>query len=267
MTGRNSNIKSELIFIGTGSGRASLKRHHSSFLLSGGNYNLLIDAGDGISRALLSADISYNKIDGILLTHLHPDHYSGLPSLITQMKMNRRGNDLTIFLHKSIGNFVSGLIYHSYLFPAKLKFNINFIFLEDKQTMTLSKGFSFTPRQNTHLEEYREFANQGELSFSCSSFLFNINRTDIFYSGDVGGKDDLYLFKDSKIDLMISEITHISPEEIYEAFRILNAGKLYLTHITEGDESKAAALASRSPSTIIPAFDGMTLTFKVKKAI
>ncbi|HSR17938.1 MAG TPA: hypothetical protein VLM39_07575, partial [Ignavibacteriaceae bacterium] len=119
----------------------------------------------------------------------------------------------------------------------------------------------------THLEDYKEFANQEELSFSCSSFLFNINGTNIFYSGDVGGKDDLYLFKDSRIDLMISEITHVNLEEIFEAFRILNAGKIYLTHITEGDESKAAALAGRSPSTIIPAFDGMSLTFKVKEAI
>jgi ribonuclease BN (tRNA processing enzyme) len=262
MTGKNSIIKSELRFIGTGSGRASLKRHHSSILLSGGNYNLLIDAGDGISRAFLSADISYNKIDGILLTHLHPDHYAGLPSLIVQMKMNKRVNDLTIFLHKSLRDFVSGLIYHSYLFSAKLKFNINFILLEDNRTMTLSKGFSFTPRQNTHLEEYREFANREGLSFSCSSFLFNINGTNIFYSGDVGGKDDLYLFKDSKIDLMISEITHVSLEEIFEAFRILNAGKLYLTHITEGDESKAASLANRSPSTIIPAFDGIILNLQ-----
>lgn len=267
MTGRVSIVKSGLIFIGTGSGHASLKRHHSSILLNAGNYNLLVDAGDGVSRALLSADISCNKIDGILLTHLHPDHYTGLPSLITQMKMNKRGNDLTIFLHKSLRNFISGFIYHSYLFSAKLKFNILFFLLEDNREVTLSKGFSFTTRQNTHLEEYREFASQEELSFSCSSFLFNINGINIFYSGDVGGKDDLYLFKDSKIDLMICEITHVSLEEIFEAFKILNAGKLYLTHITEGDESKAADLASRSPSAIIPAVDGMALTFKIKKAI
>jgi ribonuclease BN (tRNA processing enzyme) len=259
MAGRISIIKSELRFIGTGSGRASLKRYHSSILLSGGNYNLLVDAGDGISRALLSADISCNKIDGILITHLHPDHYTGLPSLITQMKMNKRGNDLTIFLHKSLRDFVSGLIYHSYLFSAKLKFNILFILLEDNHPVILSKGFNFTPRQNTHLEEYREFANQEELSFSCSSFLFNINGTNIFYSGDVGRKDDLYLFKDSKIDLMISEITHVSLEEIFKAFRNLDAQKLYLTHITEGDELKIGELVQRSPSEIIPAFDGMTI--------
>jgi len=262
MANNLSIIKSEIRFIGTGSGRASLKRHHSSILLSAGNYNLLVDAGDGISKALLSADISFNKIDGILLTHLHPDHYAGLSSLIVQMKMNKRGNDLTIFIHKSLRDYISGLIYHSYLFSAKLKFNILFILLEDNRIVTLSNGFSFTPRQNTHLEEYREFANQEELSFSCSSFLFNINDTNIFYSGDVGGKDDLYLFKDFTIDLMISELTHVSPEEIYEAFKTLKAEKLYLTHITEGDESNIAELASRSPSKIIPAFDGMNINLQ-----
>ena len=260
MTDRMSIIKSELTFLGTGSGRASLNRHHSSLLISAGNYNLLVDAGDGISRALLSAEISCNKIDGILLTHLHPDHYTGLPSLITQMKMNKRGNDLTIYLHKSLRDFISGLIYHSYLFSAKLKFNIVYIMLEDNHTLTLSRGFNLTPRQNTHLEEYREFANQDELSFSSSSFLFNMNSRNIFYSGDVGGKEDLYLFKDFKIDIMISEITHVNLNDIYEACKSLDAQKLYLTHITEGDEEKIGELVQRSPSQIIPAFDGMKIS-------
>lgn len=259
MDNKISIIKPELRFIGTGSGRTSLKRHHSSFLICAGNYNLLVDAGDGISKALLSAEISFNKIDGILITHLHPDHYSGLASLIVQMKMNKRRNDLIIFIHKSLKDFISGMIFHSYLFSAKLKFNILFILLEDNQPVTLSTGFSFVPRQNTHLEEYKEFASPEELSFSCSSFLFSINSTNIFYSGDAGGKDDLYLFKDSKINLMISEITHIDPEDIYEVFLQLKAEKLYLTHITEGDESNIARITSRSPSRIIPAFDGMNI--------
>jgi ribonuclease BN (tRNA processing enzyme) len=259
MENKLSIIKSEIRFIGSGSGRVSLKRYHSSILISAGNYSLLVDAGDGISKALLSADISFNKIDGILLTHLHPDHYAGITSLIVQMKMNKRGNNLTIFLHKSLKDFISGLIYHSYLFSAKLKFNILFILLEDNQTVTVSKGFSFTPRQNTHLEEYKEFINTEELSFSCLSFLFNINDTNIFYSGDIGGRDDLYLFKDSRIDLMISEITHVALEDIYEALTSLNAKKLYLTHVTEGEESLIAELASRSPSRIIPVFEGTSI--------
>ena len=84
-------------FIGTGSGKTSLNQFHSSLLLISKNYNLLVDAGDGISRALLFNEIEFNIIDGILLTHLHPDHFSGLATLIVQMKMMKRKNSLDIF--------------------------------------------------------------------------------------------------------------------------------------------------------------------------
>jgi ribonuclease Z len=94
----------EIKFLGTGSGKASLTRHHSSFLLSIGNYNLLVDAGDGISRAFLLQKIPFNSVDGILFSHFHPDHYAGIVSLIAQMKMESRENKLELFAHEgSIG--------------------------------------------------------------------------------------------------------------------------------------------------------------------
>ena len=70
-----------ITFIGTGSGEASLKREHSSILISSEKFNLLIDTGDGISKAILKAGIDFNSINGIIFTHLHPDHYSGLAVL------------------------------------------------------------------------------------------------------------------------------------------------------------------------------------------
>jgi len=78
----------EIKFVGTGSGKTLLKRYHSSFLIKTEAYNLLVDAGDGISRALLNQKVTFDSINGILISHLHPDHYSGLPSLIIQMKLN-----------------------------------------------------------------------------------------------------------------------------------------------------------------------------------
>ncbi|MEO8398834.1 MAG: MBL fold metallo-hydrolase, partial [Ignavibacteriaceae bacterium] len=78
-------MSAKIKFIGTGSGKTSLKRFHSSFLILNESYNLLVDTGDGISKALLLQNINYNSIDGILISHLHPDHYTGLPLLLVQM--------------------------------------------------------------------------------------------------------------------------------------------------------------------------------------
>ncbi|OQY73636.1 MAG: hypothetical protein B6D45_07865, partial [Ignavibacteriales bacterium UTCHB3] len=100
----------KIIFTGTGSGRSSLNRFHSSFLIRSDSYNLLVDAGDGISRALLRLGIDFNEIDGVFITHLHPDHYSGFPSLILQMKMSSRRMPLELYTSKGNGNFIKELL-------------------------------------------------------------------------------------------------------------------------------------------------------------
>ncbi|MDZ7623513.1 MAG: hypothetical protein U5J96_03575 [Ignavibacteriaceae bacterium] len=48
----------KITFLGTSSGKASLNRYHSALLFTSEKYNLLVDAGDGISRALMSNGIT-----------------------------------------------------------------------------------------------------------------------------------------------------------------------------------------------------------------
>ncbi len=112
----------DITFLGTGSGKASLKRNHSSFIISSSNYNLLIDSGDGISRAFLQNKIPFDFIDGILLTHLHPDHFSGFAALIVQMKMIDRTKNLDVFVSESLLNVVKDYLTKSYIFEEKLDF-------------------------------------------------------------------------------------------------------------------------------------------------
>jgi len=255
-------------FIGTGSGRTSLKRNHSSLLISVENYNLLVDAGDGVSKALLSLKVDYNSIDGILFSHLHPDHYTGLPSLIVQMKMNKREKDLKIFIHEGLQNIIQDFIYRSYLFPEKLKFEINFEKFVENKTVTVSDSLNFIAKQNSHLDEYLTFADKEKLSFFSPSFLFNTGGKNIYYSGDISSKEDMYLFSDYKLDLMISEITHIEMKDLIEAFRKLNPKKLFLTHIGEKDENSfiniKKSLTANECNRILLASDGFIINLQHK---
>jgi ribonuclease BN (tRNA processing enzyme) len=253
----------ELKFIGTSSGKTSLKRYHSSFLVNSGSYKLLADAGDGISRALMNQKILFNFIDGILISHLHPDHYTGLPSLIVQMKMNKRKNPLYIFCDESNSEFIKEFIYQSYLFEDKLGFKINIQSFKQGKIFEVSDGLSFTARQNSHLEKNINSDISKRLSFSCSSFIMNVKEKNIFFTGDIAEQKDLYIFRDMKIDLMISEITHISLEELVDAFRNLKPQKLYITHLGEEDEKKVSKLSFQVPTSerrkIVAAFDGLSV--------
>src|SRR5690606_30357570 len=115
----------EIKFVGSGSGQTSLNRYHSSFLINTGGFNLLVDAGNSISIALMHQKVLFNIIDGVLISHYHPDHYAGLTSLIVQMKMDGRNKSLILICHSSNAVFLSELIYQSYLFEANLGFKIN----------------------------------------------------------------------------------------------------------------------------------------------
>jgi len=228
----------ELTFIGTGSGKASLKRDHSSILISSNKFNLLVDTGDGISKAFLKSGIDLNSVNGIIFSHLHPDHYTGLAALIVQMKMYNRTKPLTIFVHEELVNVIRNFLINSYLFPERLGFKINYHPFTIKKTFSINEEIEVLADQNSHLTELTRYENYSNISFACLSFLFKVGEKSIHYTGDVGGIDDLYLFNDMKTDILITETTHISFNEIFLAAEKNNPSKIILTHITEDDESK-----------------------------
>jgi ribonuclease Z len=226
----------ELIFIGTSSGKTSLNRFHSSILLSTSNYNLLIDAGDGISKALLTQQVSYELIDGILFSHLHPDHYTGLPALIVQMKMIERKKTLDIFIHSELADVIRNYLIQSYLFPEKIGFTIEYHPLTDNVKFKINDDMSFIPKQNSHLNSVSKLEDYKSRSYSSSSFLLSVGDKNIHYTSDVGEKNDLQLFEDKTIDCLISEVTHVNLEDIITAADKSNLqGQIILTHIEDDD--------------------------------
>lgn len=257
-----------LKFIGTSSGKTSLKRNHSSLLISEEDHNLLIDCGDGISSALLKQNVNFRSIDSILISHLHADHYSGLASLITQMKLSGREESLSIYIHNSLLNVIEEVLLRSYLFKDKMGFKLNVISFEFDITTKISGHLYFTAKQNSHLDGYKPYDIKNVLSFASASFLFSNSKSNVFYSGDIGSVNDLFLFN-QKIDFLITEISHISREDILAVYNKIQPDKMILTHIgDEAEESLKAFIVSLSTelkSNIFIAEDG--LTFPIHTAV
>lgn len=252
-------------FIGTGSGKASLKRNFSSILIHHNNYNLLIDCGDGISKALLQQNIEYNSIDAVLISHLHPDHYSGLASLIVQFKMMNRKNDFTIFIHTELKNYIKKFLNHSYLFKERLGFNLQYkSFLNDK-TIKISDYFSFIAKQNSHLDKYRDQFSAYKIPKSSSSFKFTIDDKTVIFSSDIGEEKDLFLFSEQSPEVYISELTHISIAEIDNLYKCLKPQKLIFTHLDDQNEAEIGQylkkLEKEAQNKVYLAHDGFEITF------
>ncbi len=73
---------SELIIIGSGTGIPSLRRASPAFFLISENSKVLIDSGPGALRKMLEKGITYQDMDLILYTHIHPDHVSDLVPIL-----------------------------------------------------------------------------------------------------------------------------------------------------------------------------------------
>lgn len=73
-----------LIMLGTRAGEFPAPyRAQTSYALVVGQDIYLIDAGDGALRRLAEAGLTIRNIAGIFITHLHDDHTSGLPALLS----------------------------------------------------------------------------------------------------------------------------------------------------------------------------------------
>ncbi len=255
----------EIRFIGTGSGKTSLSRFHSSFIISTLRYNLLVDAGDGVSKALLSQGIDFTKIDGVLFTHFHPDHFTGFAALIVQMKMYNRKKQLDVFVNSKLVKAINDLLINSYLFPERMEFLISYHQFNDNNMFNINDEINVLPRQNSHLKPIPELPKYKKKSFSCSSFLFNADSKQIHYTGDIGDKDDLLLFNDFNPDILITEITHIKLSDILDSLNQNNLSeKIVFTHISDEDDERIENFLSDLPDKLSKKFviaqDGLKIT-------
>ncbi|MGQ9587752.1 MAG: ribonuclease Z [Thermoplasmata archaeon] len=86
-----------IVFLGTGGTYPSKLRNVTSIAVQMPGEVLMFDCGEGTQRQLMRSPVSFMKINKIFISHLHADHFLGLPGLIQSMSLNGRGNDLHIF--------------------------------------------------------------------------------------------------------------------------------------------------------------------------
>src|SRR5882724_6485131 len=83
--------------LGTGDAFASCGRCQAGYLIDSPAGRVLLEAGPGLLAALKKNDVATDSFDLLLISHLHGDHYGGLPFLILEyMWETKRKRMLTI---------------------------------------------------------------------------------------------------------------------------------------------------------------------------
>ena len=254
----------ELTFIGTGSGKTGLNRFHTALVFNSYGHKMLVDAGDGISKALLKQKIIYNEIDSILFSHYHADHFGGLTALITQMKLNERSSTLNIFTHRDLIKPIRYVLNFGYLFEDHLGFQLNIIPFDYNTKIIINETIAIEARKNTHILDKYNIGRSDIIKFHSSSFRFSIENLIVVYTSDVGSPEDLLLFNDSDIDIFIMETTHTKTEDIIRVCEKIQPKEIYLTHIEDSDEILLKKwlenLEKPSKNKVFLTFDGMKIS-------
>lgn len=107
----------DVIFLGTGGSVPSARRNTASVLVRRGGDRLMFDCGEGTQRQL-QRSVGLVQVTDLFITHLHADHYLGLPGLIKSYEMQDRDEPLVIYgppglydLFDAIGRIIGRVSY------------------------------------------------------------------------------------------------------------------------------------------------------------
>ena len=115
--------------------------YSSSQVLNIKNKYILIDCPEGIQFQLKNFRVKFSKIDFILISHAHGDHYFGLIGLISTYSLLRRKNKLTLFCPKVVSKIINSQMKISSIF---LSYELEIITLNSKDSEKIYESNDFT---------------------------------------------------------------------------------------------------------------------------
>ncbi|CAH8769794.1 MBL fold metallo-hydrolase [Paenibacillus dendritiformis] len=164
--------------IGTGSAFAK-KYFNNNALIYTKTGKLLVDCGITAPQALYHLGVSFDELDGVLISHIHGDHVGGLEEYAFQMKFRYHRKPKLFIAAPLVGplweHTLKGGLTQEGLTCLEDAFEVHPI--EPGQTLKLLSGLKVKLLETPHIPGKRSF-----------SFLFN---DTFFYSADMQFQPDL----------------------------------------------------------------------------
>lgn len=110
--------------LGSGAALPTGKRNPTSQYIFCNNRHILIDCGEGTQMQLRKFGIPFQRITHIFISHLHGDHFFGLPGLLSTMNLLGRNRGVTIYGPPQLKDILTQLFECG---GQKLMFKLNFI--------------------------------------------------------------------------------------------------------------------------------------------
>jgi ribonuclease Z len=133
-------LRFEVTVLGSNSAIPAHGRNQTSQLVNIGLSAILVDCGEGTQNQLAKFKLKYSKIDFILISHLHGDHFYGLMGMISSFHLHKRVRLLTVFGPSGLDEIITLHLKHS---NTRLNFPLRFepTNSEEKELIVEEKNF------------------------------------------------------------------------------------------------------------------------------
>ena len=124
----------DITVLGCGSASPTSSRNHTSQVVQVQDRCFLIDCGEGTQIQLRKNKIRMQKIQAVFISHLHGDHYFGLPGLLSTFHLLGREKELDLYAPADLLNILQSLFNASNTY---LSYKLNFYPLNFKSPALL----------------------------------------------------------------------------------------------------------------------------------
>ena len=216
-------------FLGTGDAFSARGGHQAAYLVRAGTAAFLFDCGSNALTMMKRIGIDAGVIDSVLLSHLHGDHFAGLPYLFLEYAYElQRQRPLTIAGPPGTEERVRALfsVVYKELSSRTLPFEFRFVELQPGTPAEID-GLRIEPFRVPHQEK--------EISLGM---VVGVDGRRILYSGDTGWTEDL-VTRSQGTDLFICECCffetrvdfHLDYPRLHENRDRFGCKRLVLTHL------------------------------------
>ena len=237
---------------GVGDGWPCAERNHSSFLYQLEGRCFLIDCGEPISRSFKASGLDYNLVDHILLSHLHFDHLGGFFMLMQGFWLEGRTKELRVHAPTDGIAPMRQLLDAGCIFDELMPFRTRYEPLQAGQPITLG-AIRITPFPTTHLWGLRRlFQDKYPQRYEAFSFLIETPRARIAHSADIGAVQDLAPLVEKPLDLLVCELAHVDPEELFRFLQVRPIKRILFIHLARECVERFAALEKLAQDLLGP---------------
>jgi ribonuclease BN (tRNA processing enzyme) len=233
-------VKLDVTILGSSDAFCSGGHPHATYLVATRRATFLIDCGPTVLLALKRQAVDTASIDFVVISHMHGDHFGGLPFLLLEYIYERpRTRPLLVLGPRGIRDRVWTLMRALYpdVLPDTLPFKLEFRELEPEQPTTVA-DVAIHPVRVPHQDE--------DVSLAV---LFTSGDKRLLYSGD-SPWDDRFVDLARGVDLFLCECTayeepmgrHIQWTTLKPLLPSLECRRLVLIHLGRDMRAHCAEL-------------------------